>query len=49
MFGDKIKYIPKRPGEAVDTLANIVFTKDILCWEPKESLEEYIEHFKGSL
>jgi len=39
----KIEIIPKRPGEAKETLANINKAKRLLNWEPKISLEEGIK------
>src|SRR3990167_492393 len=39
----KIEIIPKRPGEAKETLANINKAKRLLNWEPKISLEEGIQ------
>lgn len=37
-----ISFIPPRIGEARETLANIQKAKDILGWEPKVSLVEYL-------
>ncbi len=37
-----ISFIPPRIGEARETLANIQKAKDILGWEPKVSLAEYL-------
>jgi len=39
--GEQI-YIPERPGEVRDTLADITKAKEILNWEPKVSLKEGI-------
>ncbi len=41
--GAEIKYIPKRPGEAKDTLANIIDTIRYLKWTPEKNLEDYIQ------
>ena len=42
MFGGNIKYIPARPGEAWETLADITSTVEDAKWFPKTQLEEYI-------
>ncbi len=47
MFGPaEIVYLPKRPGEAEKTLADLSFTKLHLNWEPKVDLEDYIKTAK---
>jgi UDP-glucose 4-epimerase len=43
MFGDKISYIPARPGEAWVTLADISRSREVLGYEPKNSLADYIK------
>lgn len=43
MFSSNIEYIPKRPGEAWTTLADIKDANEILGWSPSVSLEEYIK------
>ena len=40
--GAGVKYIPKRPGEAQESLADIQKSIDILDWRPKKCLTEYI-------
>jgi len=35
--------IPDRPGEAQDTLADISKARDLLGWDPKENLVEYMK------
>lgn len=45
LFEGRIEYIPARPGEAQETLADISFSKNKLNWEPKIDLEDYIEDF----
>ena len=45
MFGDEIEYIPSRPGEARNTLADITKMR-ALGWEPKVFIEDYIESWK---
>jgi nucleoside-diphosphate-sugar epimerase len=42
---DDIKYIPSRPGEAKDTLADIKMTQDATGWSPSSSLDQYVENF----
>jgi len=41
----EIKFIPKRPGEAKDTLADTSFTQEKLDWTAKVNLEDYVEEF----
>ena len=48
-FGDNIQYIPKRPGEAMTTLADNSDAKNILGWEPRVSLPDYVDLWKASL
>ncbi len=45
LFKTKVEYIPKRSGEAMETLANIEFTKRVLGFNPKIHLEDYVEKF----
>ena len=45
MYNQEIKYIPARPGEAGDTLADISFSKDKLGWTPTRNLPDYVEEF----
>lgn len=47
MFGTTKRYLPGRPGEAQDTLADIQKTKDCTGWEPVVSLEDYVKKFVG--
>lgn len=49
MFGGNIKYIPARPGEAWETLADITSTVEDAKWFPKTQLEEYITKKKVEL
>lgn len=44
MFECETTYIPARPGEARESLADISKTKE-LNWEPKESLKTYVNNF----
>jgi nucleoside-diphosphate-sugar epimerase len=42
MFKDAaVKYIPARPGEMRETLADIEHTKELLNWRPEKCLTEY--------
>jgi UDP-glucose 4-epimerase len=43
MISNSIKFIPARLGEARITLANNSKAKELLEWEPKVKLEDYIE------
>jgi len=43
MFNRPIEYIPLRPGEAWETLADISQSCTALGWSPKFNLEEYIK------
>ena len=42
MYLCKTKYIPKRPGEAKNTLADISFSKKIISYNPKVELKNYV-------
>jgi len=48
MFKDDILYIPKRPGEAQDTLADITKTQGTFGWMPKMNIKRYIDEFKNT-
>ncbi len=43
MFGGEKKYIDQKPGEVRDTLCVDLKAKEILKWNPKENLEDYIK------
>tara|TARA_B100001094_G_C18109551_1_gene760354 strand:- start:264 stop:1112 length:849 start_codon:yes stop_codon:yes gene_type:complete len=43
MFGVIAQYGPDKPGEAQETLADYSLASDILAWEPKINLEDYIK------
>jgi UDP-glucose 4-epimerase len=45
----KIEYLPARPGEAKETLADISFSKENLGWEPVKNLPEYVSEFLKGL
>ncbi len=50
MFKPKeLQYLPKRPGEAKETLADLKFTKEKLGWQAKFTLEGYVAGFLNSL
>ena len=49
MFGGEKKYIPARPGEAWETLADISKTVKDTGWLPSVSLDTYIKDFKSSV
>ena len=38
-------YLPPQPGDMLETNADIQHTKNILWWEPKVSIEEWIKSF----
>ena len=43
MFGGEVKYVPSRPGEARDTLADIESSQKTIGWKADRSLEDYIK------
>ena len=43
MFGCGYTYIPKRPGEAKETLCNTLIAKRLIGYEPKVNLDDYIK------
>jgi len=45
-FKDNIKFIPPRPGEAKETLADISAMTNATDWKPESNLMEYIAKFK---
>ena len=47
MFSDDIKYIPARPGEAWETLADYDEMNLSTGWTPKMDLEEYVNQWKN--
>lgn len=46
---DYYEYIPPRPGEARDTLADISKAKKMLKWEPKINVKDWITNYKIKL
>ena len=47
LVGGETKYIPARPGDIRDTLADISLAKELLGWEPKITLEKGINQLKN--
>ena len=47
LVGGETKYIPARPGDIRDTLADIGLAKKLLDWEPKTTLENGISQLKN--
>jgi len=43
MFNTEIKYIPSRPGEAENTLADITKTTKLTGWLPEHNLQQYVK------
>ena len=43
MYDFPTKYIPKRPGEAKETLADISYAIEKLGYEPSVELKEYVD------
>ena len=43
LISDKVAYIPLPAGEMHDTLADISKAKELLGWEPKENMEDFIK------
>lgn len=43
MISSLIKFIPPRPAEARETLANNTKAKSVLGWNPKKQIEDYIK------
>ena len=47
MFGILPDYLPNKPGEAQETLADYSHAASILAWEPSLNLIDYIEEFNS--
>lgn len=45
LFGGEKKYIPARPGEAWETLADISETTRVCGWTPQHTLEDYVANW----
>jgi nucleoside-diphosphate-sugar epimerase len=43
MFGGEKKYIPSKKGEVRDTLCVDLKAKELLNWNPRRNLEDYIK------
>ena len=41
----KKKYLPLQPWDMLETNADIQYTKNVLWWEPRYAIEEWIENF----
>ena len=46
MFNQPIEFIPPRPGDRPRGLADIAHTKEVLGYNPKYNLKEYIDGYK---
>jgi len=42
LFGSPIEFLPRPPGEAEQTLADIEYSRMVLDWKPRRSIHEYI-------
>jgi UDP-glucose 4-epimerase len=49
MFKQKVIYKENKPGEADITLCNDTLTKEILGWEPKLNIKDYIKQYETHL
>ncbi len=45
MFSQDIEYIPPRPGEARNTLADYSEMNQKTGWKPKIDIEKYVQNF----
>ena len=45
MFGTERKYIPARNGEYDKTLCDYTNASELLGWEPKINLQDYMKEF----
>ena len=45
MFNHEIEYQENKPGEAESTLCTDILAKEILGWEPKQDVENYIKTY----
>ena len=45
MFGEEIIYKDDKPGEALITLCDDTLAKELLGWEPKLNIEDYIKNY----
>ena len=49
MISNKYQYLPERPGEPRETLADNTKAKTLLGWQPTHSLEDYIANSLGEI
>ncbi len=47
MFGGEKQYLPARPGESRNTLADISKTTRLTGWKPRYNLQDYIKEFNN--
>lgn len=45
MFGQEVEYKENKPGEAEITLCTDILAKELLGWEPKHNIEDYIKDY----
>jgi len=45
MFGQEVEYKENKPGEAEITLCTDTLAKELLDWEPKHNIEDYIKEY----
>ena len=45
MFGKEVQYEEDKKGEAMITLCTDTAAKDILGWEPKHNIQDYIKNY----
>jgi len=45
MFGKEVEYKDDKPGEAYETLCVDNLAKEILGWEAKLNIEDYIKNY----
>ena len=44
-FGKEITYKEDKPGEAQETLCTDTLAKELLGWEPKLNIKDYIKNY----
>jgi nucleoside-diphosphate-sugar epimerase len=47
IIGGKTEFIPDRPGEARETLADLTKSRELLGYEPSVKLEEWIKAYEA--
>jgi UDP-glucose 4-epimerase len=45
MFGKEVEYKDDKPGEAQETLCTDTLANELLGWEPKHNIEDYIKNY----